>query len=197
MHQRAHARAGDRTIGLDGVVEQADRYEAAGFKLAHRNVRWRLDPPAVSAADPAGADLVDHAALPFPTLSAFDRRCFPGRRDAFLLAWIHTPGHVVRAAVHTGVLNGYAVLRPCREGFKIGPLFAKFRDVAETLVDALLPHAGAGPVFLDVPADNEPGTALAQGRGGGPVFETVRMYRGRVPGFDRRKVFGVTTFELG
>lgn len=186
-------RAGERTIGLDGVLDQADRYEAAGFRPAHHSVRWRLDPATADA--PGETQAID--TVPFPTLSAFDRRCFPAARVPFLLAWIHTPGHVARAAMHNGVLNGYAVLRPCREGFKIGPLFAKFGELAEALVDDLLGHAGAGPVFLDVPADNEPATALARARGGVNVFESVRMYRGRQPGFDRRKGFGLTTLELG
>ena len=187
-------RAGDRTIGLDGVVAQSARYEAAGFAPEHRSVRWRLDS---SEAGSTTAEATDLAGLAFDELTAYDRRCFPARREAFLLAWTTMPGHVGRAAMRNGRLDGYAVLRPCREGFKIGPLFAGNETTAATLLDALLPHGAGAPVFLDIPVDNVAATALAVDHHGVAVFETVRMYRGRPPGYDRRKVFGVTTFELG
>jgi GNAT superfamily N-acetyltransferase len=197
--------AGDRTIGLDGVIAQQPSYEGVGFKVEHRSVRWRLDSSVASATagatDPTSASVAstttDLATVPFDALTAYDRRCFPARREAFLLAWTTMPGHVARAAHRNGTLDGYAVLRPCREGFKVGPLFAGTPTTAATLLDALLPHAAGAPVFLDIPVDNVAATALAVDHHGVAVFETARMYRGRPPGFDRRKVFGMTTFELG
>jgi hypothetical protein len=48
-----------------------------------------------------------------------------------------------------------------------------------------------------VPEGNARAAALARARGGTPVFETVRMYRGPAPTFDRARVFGTTTLELG
>jgi GNAT superfamily N-acetyltransferase len=188
-------RAGDRTIGLDGVVAQVDRYAAAGFVAEHRTVRFRLEPDGGHVPDDAA--FADTATMPFTSLGDYDRRCFPARRDAFLLAWTHPPGQVGRARVRDGVIDGYGVVRPCREGAKVGPLFAKNRWVAEALLGALLPHAGAGPVFLDAPDAHPDAAALARDRGGEPVFESVRMYRGRRPGFDPRKAFGLTTLELG
>jgi len=38
---------------------------------------------------------------------------------------------------------------------------------------------------------------LAQGLGLAPVFETARMYTGRIRPLQLERVFGVTTFELG
>src|SRR5436190_17472020 len=41
LFDRALARAGDRAIGLDGVLEQQAVYASLSFEPAHRNERWR------------------------------------------------------------------------------------------------------------------------------------------------------------
>ncbi len=98
-------------------------------------------------------------------------------------------------------LIGYGVIRPCRNGHKIGPLFAENRQAAEALLSALLAGSGigdgSGAVFLDVPEPNQASVELAQDLGLAPVFETARMYTGRAPAIAIGKIFGVTSFELG
>src|SRR5512132_3884282 len=39
LFERALGRAGERVVGLDGVLAQQASYERRGFVLAHRNVR--------------------------------------------------------------------------------------------------------------------------------------------------------------
>jgi hypothetical protein len=60
-----------------------------------------------------------------------------------------------------------------------------------------LTSAGNGEVFLDVPAVNRDGIALAESLGLKPVFETARMYTAPAPPMRLDRVFGVTSFELG
>ena len=43
--------------------------------------------------------------------------------------------------VDAGRLKGYGVLRKCRVGYKIGPLFADQPEIAEALFAALCNHA--------------------------------------------------------
>ena len=54
-----------------------------------------------------------------------------------------------------------------------------------------------GEVFLDVPQPNREATALAEAHGLAPVFQTARMYSGAIRDVALKRVFGVTTFELG
>ncbi len=122
---------------------------------------------------------------------------FPADRDAFLAAWLSAPGHVVRALVEKGAVTGYGVLRPCREGAKIGPLFAATEADADLLFRALAAEAPPGPVFLDPPEPNAHAMALAERHGLTPSFETARMYRGLAPDLPLARIFGITTFELG
>lgn len=93
-------------------------------------------------------------------------------------------------------MRGYGVLRPCREGAKIGPLFATDAETARALYRGLT-EGQPGPVFLDVPAPNGAAAELAGAAGLTPVFETARMYRGPAPAMDLGQTFGITTFEFG
>ncbi len=130
-------------------------------------------------------------------MAADDATVFPAPRSAFLRAWISSPGHVGRALVRDGRLAAWGVVRPCRTGFKIGPLVADDRAAAEAVLAALLATAGRGEIFLDVPRVNRDAGTLAQDLGLAPVFETARMYTGAIPSLRMERVFGVTTFELG
>lgn len=194
--QAGMARLGGRSVGLDGVVEQQPNYRKSGFTLVQRNIRFGAERP-VAPAVPAGVTVQPAAALPFAAIASYDRSCFPAPRDAFLRPWLTLPGHVALAAMRGGTLAGYAVLRPCLEGSKIGPLFADDVEAAQALLAALLPHAPTGPVFLDVPEPHEAAMAMARAAGMAPVFETARMYTRDPPRSRAERVFGITSFELG
>ncbi|ANV99787.1 GNAT family N-acetyltransferase [Bradyrhizobium icense] len=190
----AIAHAGARVIGLDGVVAQQDNYRKSGFQLAYANVRYG---GMVAAPSAAQAEVIDLSEVPLADVEADDATVFPARRPAFLRAWIGAPGHVGCAVVRDGRLAGWGVIRPCRKGFKIGPLVADDRTTAEAVLSALLARVGGGEVFLDVPGINRDAVALAEGFGLAPVFETARMYTGAIPPLRLERAFGVTTFELG
>ncbi|MDH2351874.1 GNAT family N-acetyltransferase [Bradyrhizobium sp. SSUT112] len=190
----AIAHAGDRVIGLDGVVAQQDNYQKSGFQLAYANIRYG---GIVAAPLRPPADVVALDTIPFAIVEADDATVFPAPRRAFLRAWINTPGHLGRALLRDGKLAAWGVIRPCRTGRKIGPLVADDRAAAEAVAQALLASAGGGEVFLDVPAVNREAILLAQSLGLTPVFETARMYTGPIPPLRIDRLFGVTSFELG
>lgn len=194
LWQQAIAHAGQRVIGLDGVVAQQANYRKSGFAPAYANIRYGGSIAAPAAPREGISALGD---VPFAMVEASDATVFPARRSAFLRAWITSPGHIGRALMRDGHLAAWGVIRPCRQGFKIGPLVASDRIAAEAALSALLAAIGGGEIFLDVPSVNHEAVALAQGLGLKPVFETARMYTGAIPALRTERVFGVTTFELG
>ncbi|MCK1384937.1 GNAT family N-acetyltransferase [Bradyrhizobium sp. 21] len=190
----AIAHAGPRVIGLDGVVAQQDNYKKSGFELAYANIRYG---GTVAAPPNPPADVVALDTIPFARVEADDATVFPAPRSAFLRAWIKAPGHVGRALLRDGRLAAWGVIRPCRNGYKIGPLVADDRASAGKVMQALLASSGGREVFLDVPAVNREAVALAEALGLKPVFETARMYTGPIPPLRVDRLFGVTSFELG
>jgi hypothetical protein len=192
LWQSGVAHGAGRTIGLDGVVAQQDNYKKSGFALAYRNVRYG---GRVGASN--SSDTIALATIPLATIAADDATVFPAARPAFLRAWLNAPGHVGRALLRDGRLAAWGVIRPCRTGFKIGPLVADDRAGAEDVFDALVAAAGAGEIFLDVPEPNHDAVALARSHGLESVFETARMYTGPTRPIRLDRVFGVTSLELG
>jgi len=197
LWQAALEDASAGTLGLDGVVDQQSNYRKSGFAFAHRNVRYGGTPVAAAPDDPRLTHIGSNdvgAVLEYET--AF--RLFPAGRSAFLRGWLDLPGATSFAlSGRDGTIEGYGTIRPCRSGFKIGPLFAANADDAMLLARALIAKAGRGPVFLDPPEPNAPAVGLAKRLGLEPVFETARMYRGPVPDLALDRVFGITSFELG
>ena len=183
---------GARNVGLDGVVAQQENYKKSGFAIACRNVRHQGEG---GGADPGG--LTDLSALGLDAIARYDETVFPAPRRTFLVRWIAQPRGCALARVSGGNIKGYGVLRPCRSGFKIGPLFADDPDIAEALFRGLAARALGEPLFLDTPESNPSAIALARRHGMKPAFETARMYTKGPPDVRADRCFGVTTFELG
>ncbi|MEX0923936.1 MAG: GNAT family N-acetyltransferase [Rhodovibrionaceae bacterium] len=181
-----------RNVGLDGVVDQQANYRKSGFRLAYNNIRYL---GRGEAGELSGVVPLSH--LPFAEVEAYDRGCFPVARSSFLAAWLSMQDSTAFGLRREGRLAGYGAIRRCREGHKIGPLFADDAAAAEALYQALSAQVPGEAVFLDIPDVNPAAKALVARHDMTPVFETARMYTGAEPKIDLTKVYGVTTFELG
>ncbi len=190
---QAMASLKDRNIGLDAVVEQQKTYErSSGFKKAYTNIRYGMT---------AQARAVNQC-LPLTSISLdevlrYDRALFPAPRPAFLKAWIKQPQAIALGTIENGKLAGYGLIRPCRSGYKIGPLFADDEEKAELLFRDLVSRIPGETVYLDTPEINPNAIALAERYGMTKIFETGRMYTKGVPELPANRIFGITTFELG
>jgi ribosomal protein S18 acetylase RimI-like enzyme len=189
----AHLRG--RTIGLDGVVAQQDNYKKSGFKLVYRNIRYQGNG---GGYFPADSRIVPLSKIPFDEICAFDKPFFPDNRIPFLSRWIDQPQSNALGILRNGELAGYGVMRICRSGYKVGPLFADSSEFAENLFSALKAHAPeSAPIFLDTPEVNSAAVDLVKRHEMVVAFETARMYAGESPDLPISRLFGVTTFELG
>lgn len=180
-------------IGMDGVFAMQPFYARGGFVFVNRDLRFE----GTGAPAALSKRLVELTAVPFADVLRYDAAHFPAPRERFLKAWIAQPGSRALGALNDGVLRGYGVIRPCRKGFKIGPLFAADVKIAEELFRGLADFAPGEPVYLDVPESNAPAIAMAHAHGLREVFGCARMYHGLAPALPHSEIFGVTTFELG
>jgi Acetyltransferase (GNAT) domain len=188
------------TIGLDGVQDRQDDYRKSGFIWAGRNIRFQ---GIVTQVAEAAGDLkaVPFQAGDFAAVQAFDTICFGSDRSAFLNGWLSSLPNQSRLSFVVKSRNGvkgFATMRECHQGFKIGPLFAKSTPVAIALFNACCRSIEpSSAVIIDVPEGNTEAIKLANSAGLQPVFETARMYRGGEPGLPTATIFGLTTLELG
>lgn len=195
LWQQAMQSAAGRQVGLDGVVEQQANYRKSGFELAWRNVRYEGRGVVRPADNP---HLVPLADLPFERVHGYDQAFFPADRANFLRTWIAQEDALALGFLEYGQLRGYGVLRRCRAGWKIGPLFADQERIAEALFVALAGHAaGDEAVYLDIPESHAAALALVRRHGMRMVFETARMYTGQPPAVPMQGLYGITSFELG
>jgi len=182
-------------IGLDGVLAQQHNYKKSGFKFAYSNIRYewknvrqRFDK----------RSLFDGATFPFERIYEYDRKFFPADREEFLKHWLSMPESFSTVHMMHNEVLGYGVVRKCRVGYKVGPLFANDAATAENiflnLADQLEEKT---PIFLDVPEVNLKAMELAKKFGMKNVFGSARMYTGEFPDISVDRTYGVTTFELG
>lgn len=180
------AHLGTRTIGLDGVPAQQDNYRRMGFVTQHETIRMsgqlRRSPPRTCAILP----------LENPqSIAAFDRNCFPADRQAFRMDWLKPPRQSYLARRH-GIVVGYGTIRARRQGQKVGPLFAVDAEAAIDLLAAMEDR-----MEIDVPVYQTEFLEYLREMGFVSQFQTARMYRGAAPVVDERRIFGITTLELG
>lgn len=199
MWKAALARLKGRVIGLDGVLAQQDNYHRSGFELAYRNMRFKgVIKHAPSCSVDSDILIVPLGEIESTNLVAYDRQGFPASRYEFLRAWITQPATIALGALRQDQLVGYGVARPCRVGWKIGPLFGDSSEIAEILLKALQLQMPEGePFFLDSSDVNPDAVDLVARQGLSKVFDTARMYLGPAPKIDHRRIFGITSFELG
>ena len=142
---------GGRVIGLDGVLAQQENYRKSGFQLAFRNIRQK---GRGGGAPPPG--LTDLGAVPIAEILRYDETAFPAPRADFLKAWMGQQQAVALSVVDERRLKGYGFLRACREGFKIGPLFADDEETADRLFAGLMARAPARQSSLTRPKPIRP-----------------------------------------
>ncbi len=191
-------------IGIDGVFAMQQSYSKTGFAFSHRNLRMEgiaegltnnssdkseNENDLVTIQPPRADDLEQ--------LIAADARWFGCRRQRFLTAWLEMKdSHSLIYNMGSQIL-GYGTIRPCQQGFKIGPLFATSGEIAEQLYCALSAKVIGQVIFLDVPENNSAALSLAAKHKLRETFGCARMYLGAAPALDYSQTFGVTTFELG
>lgn len=183
----------DASIGLDGVFDMQSFYAEGGFVFTHRNLRMQ----GLGRSSTPQPNIVELSTVPFEQIAVLDRRCFGFRRDRFLRRWIKPKHGFGVGVVDEGQLKGYGVIRECRQGYKIGPLFAEDHESAECIFQALSNYAAGQDIYLDIPEKNPAAIALANQYGMKEVFGCARMYAGGVPALPWEAIYGITTFELG
>ena len=180
-------------IGMDGVITMQDFYKKGGFEIAFRDERYqRIGEVFESDPNVSNFTIEDLTAI-----LDFDLECFGVNRKKFLVPWLLSANARSITYKSTDGLKGFAVIRKCHLGYKIGPLFAENFSIAEALYKTCLTIGQGEQIFLDIPVVNKDAIDLVKKFKAEYVFECARMYAGTPPKSSLIKVFGITSFELG
>ena len=191
QRMRSRLRPG-AAVGMDGVFRMVPFYARGGFVLAYRDLRF--DGVAPHDSDDG---LLPVEAVGFDALDAYDRRHVAAPRTSFLRAWIAPSDVHTAVVVEGGTVVGLAVLRPCRDGHRFGPVHADRPDVAERLIRGLMGRVAGDQVQIDVPEPNAAGLDIVARLGMTESFGCARMYHGPDPRLPVDRLYGVTSFEFG
>lgn len=180
-------------FGIDGVVAQQENYKKSGFVFAHNQMRYE----GIGMNGKLQTECMEIKNISMYDLVHFDKNIFKADRSSFLKEWITMPESYGLAITNNSLVTGYGIIRKCFKGYKIGPIFAEDKSIAEKLFLSLIEFAEGKEVYLDIPETNKEGMAIQEKYDMKYVFETARMYKNGNPGIPVEKVFGVTSFELG
>jgi len=184
----------NRVIGTDGLPAMEDFYKRYGFIPEHTIVRYQGN-----LFDHAclGIDVYSAAEVDIQTLAEYDNPMFGCSRMDFLKAWISQPGIESACYIDKGQIKGYGVIRACRKGHRVGPLFADTPAIARRILCHLACKAGEDLLYLDIPRSNPAAVQLAESLGMEIGFSRLRLYNG--PGLELplQRIYGFTTLEIG
>src|SRR3954452_20685878 len=132
------ARLKPRLVGLDPSGRRAEDVHAVGFSPCLAEPSLRHGRAKTGPRAHGRSSVVSAPSQPFSALAAYDAAIVAAPRERFLRAWLTLPGHIALATLRDGAPTGLGVVRPCRKGAKIGPLFADDAPTARALFAALI-----------------------------------------------------------
>jgi GNAT superfamily N-acetyltransferase len=186
----------DRCVGLDGVIENEHIYKKIGFQHQFLSKRHQLNAKLFSDLQ-QNSNVYPIFESDLDEIYLYDHLCFPAVRNTFLFSWIMSPNAYSFCYRQNGSIKGYLVMRKCYNGYKVGPLYADEAIIANALLNQALITAHDAVVYIDVPNHFSHIQDFIQLYKTEVIFACIRMYRNGVPQVDEKRVFGISTFEIG
>jgi GNAT superfamily N-acetyltransferase len=161
------------TVRLDATPLGQPIYEKLGFVTEYRLARYQGKLPAgepLAQLEPVRPEQLEEVARLDREVTSTDRR------KLLFRLFEERPGEM-RMVRRDGRVAGFISARPGERAVQVGPCLADAEAGPLLLADACRRHAGEA-VFLDIPEDNRPATALAAEWGLTVQRHLLRMVRG-------------------
>lgn len=192
------------SVGLYAVPKQISRYKTSGFNNAFGLQRWNTEAPSNPLSTSNTCVTLDNHTDFFNKTVSYDEKIFSARREAFLKTMLDMPGINAFIKCEQNEVVGYGLIRHCKNGYRIGPLYADDFETAKSLIESLLDVVATTgqPIILDAPISNKFIMGLAEyfNLKQIPENDTELMFKGNLPTVmidSASKNYAVASLELG
>ncbi|MFA8300672.1 MAG: GNAT family N-acetyltransferase [Hyphomicrobiales bacterium] len=194
MFEHAFSSLQGYNICVDAPVEFVNTLQSMGFIVAYSNHRYH---GIVKNNSILHDGVLPLSEIDFSLLYEYDSHCFPVTRIKYLHYWLTQKGAKCLVKSINSEIMGFGLIRPCVEGYRIGPLFADTEEVALELYESLTEGLQGNSIYIDVPETNPMAVDFVSRLDMREVLETVRMYNRFDYSIDEEKIYGLTSNELG
>jgi len=188
------------SIGLYAVPQQVGRYESDGFIIQHKNDRFEFIKKEQAHVASHGPTTIK--SINFDKLNSCDMDYWGFPRGKFyeeLLRYNDVHAYAIYDE-NEKKLYGYGLIRPCLDGYRIGPLYCEDFQSAITLTQVLLSKVPNGSkIFFDVPHINKYAAMFAEffHCKRVPKKDTYTMFKGIIYNNNAEKCYGIASLEIG
>lgn len=184
---------GTSACTLDCKTEQLEWFKQFGFKLAHRNIRYKLRRNDFELIEDPSIKPLDQ--VDFAQLLDFDSKVVSTERRDFLHKWLQR--HHTLVYYDNNYVRGYGTIRQCNDGYQVGPLLAENREIAHKLfVNLIQKPDSQAHIFLDVPENNPSALVLMEFLRMQKSSISVRMSLNNANIIESSMIYGVATFTV-
>jgi ribosomal protein S18 acetylase RimI-like enzyme len=163
-------------LALEADAPGVKLYRRLGFEDAFQSLRFEATDPIRPEAgearevEPLGADDIEE-------IARFDALHFGADRSRMLAALLPR-APAAFSLRRNGMLLGYVMTQPLKEGVRIGPAVAVGAEASAALLDIVLARLDAARFTAGIPAPNQDGALLLRARGFEPRTPSLRMVHG-------------------
>ncbi|MBX9704429.1 MAG: GNAT family N-acetyltransferase, partial [Silvanigrellaceae bacterium] len=186
------------TIILHAVPLQIPRYQKQGFESQYINQGWTLRNTLSREKEPfTEAQSITPEWL--PAVIHYDKTIFGASRKKLLtevlkLSCVHSV-----LLDNEGQVTGFGLIRPCRDGYRVGPLFADTPEQAKQIFSYLIKMVDEDKIIVDIPQKNPFSNLFVEYFGLKAISEgeTNAMLKGENIEQNFDKNYGVFSLEIG
>ena len=192
--------------GLYAVPKQISRYQLSGYQVNSALQRWQGLPSKneLSVINKNIINISNNINSLFNQVLEYDKKVFSAGRESFIKNIIKLPQTKAFIYYDDQKISGYGILRPCQNGFRLGPLYADSLESAKSLAEALFNTIARSeePIFMDSPTANKFIQLFIEYFNLSHVsnYNTTFMFKGECPKYlieHIDKNYAVASLELG
>lgn len=188
------------SIGLYSARSQISRYSSAGFLRNGANHRWVMEKsPNLDVRHLISEDNQQKGTLSL--MVKYDASLWGSSRRSMLRSMISQPETYAFVTFNKeGTVNGYGIVRPCAEGYRIGPIYCEDKENAKLLTEILTAQIPPdSKIIFDIPSKNTFSRLFAEyfHLTAVPDSDTEIMFKGNAHEGAADRCYGVASLEIG